>query len=101
MTTVSDDRGLELAIGAVTCVSCAARIEKTLIRLDGVTAAVNFATETARVAFPATVSTTDPISVVEAGYGPWSRPARTNSRTPALYVRHRLGVRVPVGLGGT
>src|SRR5512135_2590356 len=53
----------------MTCASCAARIEKKLNRLDGVTAAVNFATETARVTFPPTVSTTDLISVVEqAGY---------------------------------
>ena len=52
MTTVSDDRAVELAIGGMTCASCAARIEKKLNRLDGVTAAVNFATETARVTFP-------------------------------------------------
>ena len=65
MTTVGDDRAVELAIGGMTCASCAARIEKKLNRLDGVTAAVNFATETARVTFPPTVSTTDLISVVE------------------------------------
>jgi P-type Cu+ transporter len=62
-------RGAELAIGGMTCASCAVRIEKKLNRLDGVTAAVNFATETARVTFPATVSTGDLVSVVEqAGY---------------------------------
>ena len=49
-------RGVELAIGGMTCASCAARIEKKLNRLDGVTAAVNFATETAQVTFPAAVS---------------------------------------------
>src|SRR5205807_1186400 len=43
----------ELAIGGMTCASCAARIERKLNRLDGVSAAVNFATETARVTFPA------------------------------------------------
>ena len=59
----------ELAIGGMTCASCAARVEKKLNKLDGVTATVNFATETARVSFPATVSTGDLISVVEqAGY---------------------------------
>ena len=62
-------RGAELAIGGMTCASCAARIEKKLNKLDGVTAAVNFATETARVTFPAAVSAQDLISVVEqAGY---------------------------------
>jgi P-type Cu+ transporter len=59
----------ELAISGMTCASCAARIEKKLNKLDGVTAAVNFATETARVTFPATVSAEDLVSVVEqTGY---------------------------------
>ena len=62
-------RSAELAIGGMTCASCAARIEKKLNKLDGVAATVNFATETARLSFPASVSTGDLISVVEqAGY---------------------------------
>jgi Cu+-exporting ATPase len=40
-----------LTIGGMTCSSCAARIERKLNRLDGVTATVNFATETAAVAY--------------------------------------------------
>ena len=60
---------VELSIGGMTCASCAARIEKKLNRLDGVTATVNFATEKARVSFPAAVSPDDLISVVtQAGY---------------------------------
>jgi P-type Cu+ transporter len=59
----------ELAIGGMTCASCAARVEKKLNKMDGVTATVNFATQTARVAFPATVSARELISAVEhAGY---------------------------------
>ena len=62
-------RSAELAIGGMTCASCAARIQKKLNKLDGVTATVNFATETARATFPATVNTGDLISVVkQAGY---------------------------------
>jgi P-type Cu+ transporter len=62
-------RGTELAIGGMTCASCAARIEKKLAKLDGVTAAVNYATETARVTFPAAVSLEDLVAAVEqAGY---------------------------------
>src|SRR5437764_606632 len=62
-------RGAGLAIGGMTCASCAARIQKKLNKLDGVTAAVNFATETARVTYPGTVSPGELISVVEqAGY---------------------------------
>ncbi len=41
---------IELAIGGMTCASCAARIEKKLNRMDGVAATVNFATEKARIA---------------------------------------------------
>ena len=40
---------VELSIGGMTCASCAARIEKKLNRMDGVSATVNFATEKAKV----------------------------------------------------
>ncbi|GAA4479610.1 heavy metal translocating P-type ATPase [Microbacterium panaciterrae] len=43
---------VELEIGGMTCASCANRIEKTLNKLDGVTATVNYATEKAKVALP-------------------------------------------------
>ncbi|MGO4681658.1 heavy metal translocating P-type ATPase [Microbacterium sp. 2MCAF23] len=43
---------VELEIGGMTCASCANRIEKTLNKLDGVTAVVNYATEKAKVSLP-------------------------------------------------
>jgi Cu+-exporting ATPase len=53
----------------MTCASCAARVEKKLNRLDGVTATVNLATETARVSFPESLHVTDLIAAVErTGY---------------------------------
>jgi Cu+-exporting ATPase len=53
----------------MTCASCAARVERKLNRLDGVTATVNFATEAARVSFPETLTVGDLIAVVErTGY---------------------------------
>jgi P-type Cu+ transporter len=59
----------DLAIGGMTCASCAARVEKKLNRLDGVTATVNLATETARVSFPGSLQVADLIAVVErTGY---------------------------------
>ncbi len=62
-------RAVELAIGGMTCASCAARVEKKLNKLNGVSATVNVATGTARVSFPAALPATDLISVVEqAGY---------------------------------
>src|SRR5512144_2203424 len=69
-TTTRPGSRVELAVGGMTCASCAARIEKKLNRLDGVTASVNFATETATVHFdPASVSTADLVATVEAtGY---------------------------------
>ncbi|WNI23278.1 heavy metal translocating P-type ATPase [Streptomyces sp. ITFR-16] len=61
---------VELAIGGMTCASCAARIEKKLNRMDGVEATVNYATEKARVSFrDEDVSVRDLIATVErTGY---------------------------------
>ena len=62
-------RKVELSIGGMTCASCAARIERKLNKVDGVSAAVNYATEKAMVSFPAAVSPAELIKVVEAtGY---------------------------------
>src|SRR5260221_11691963 len=62
---------LELALTGMTCAACAARIEKTLNRVPGVHAAVNFATETATVGFDPGVTTPDLMiaAVTRAGYG--------------------------------
>jgi len=43
------DAHVELALEGMTCAACAARIEKTLNRVPGVAAGVNFATESASV----------------------------------------------------
>ncbi|MFC9099035.1 heavy metal translocating P-type ATPase [Streptomyces sp. NPDC057072] len=60
---------VELAIGGMTCASCAARVEKKLNRIDGVTATVNFATEKAKIAYPAGIQVADLIAtVVKTGY---------------------------------
>ncbi|NUR27054.1 MAG: copper-translocating P-type ATPase [Catenulispora sp.] len=53
----------------MTCASCANRIERKLNKLDGVTATVNYATEKAKVSFPAGYAPEDLVAVVEqAGY---------------------------------
>ncbi|MFD8685523.1 heavy metal translocating P-type ATPase [Streptomyces sp. NPDC059651] len=70
----------ELTIGGMTCASCAARVEKKLNRMDGVTATVNYATEKARVAFGPGTGLADLIATVEkTGYTaqPVHRPAPT------------------------
>lgn len=69
-------RHLELPIEGMTCAACAARIEKTLNRLPGVRAAVNFASEraTVEVENPEVDSRQLVQSIEKAGY---SVPART------------------------
>jgi Cu+-exporting ATPase len=63
------DHAVELTIGGMTCASCAARVEKKLNKLAGVTASVNYATETAKVSFPDSLTEADLVATVEAtGY---------------------------------
>ncbi|MFH8990682.1 heavy metal translocating P-type ATPase [Streptomyces sp. NPDC017940] len=61
---------VELAISGMTCASCAARVERKLNRMDGVTATVNYATEKAKVSYDgAEVAVADLVATVEAtGY---------------------------------
>ncbi len=69
MTAVTGQTRVELDIGGMTCASCAARIEKRLNRIDGVTATVNYATEHATVQIPEGTAPADVIAAVEAaGY---------------------------------
>ena len=62
-------RTIDLAVEGMTCASCVARVEKKLSRLDGVSASVNLATESARVTAPAGISDDDLLAAVaRAGY---------------------------------
>ena len=69
-------RAATLDIEGMTCASCVARVEKRLASVAGVQAAVNLATESAKVSIPAGVSDYDLIAAVEsAGYGARVRAA--------------------------
>jgi Cu+-exporting ATPase len=59
-----------LALQGMTCASCAARIERTLNKVEGVEATVNFATETASVRFDPSVVAPDQLTaaVERIGY---------------------------------
>lgn len=60
---------IELAIGGMTCAACAARVEKKLNRMDGVSATVNYATEKATVRYADDVTPDDLIETVQkTGY---------------------------------
>ncbi|MFJ4906835.1 heavy metal translocating P-type ATPase [Streptomyces sp. NPDC093249] len=100
----------ELTIGGMTCASCAARVEKKLNRIDGVTATVNYATEKARVEHPPDIGVDELIATVErtgytaeeppppepaptAGAGDGSGSGDADTRDPELAaLRQRLTV---------
>ena len=95
MTTHS----VELTIGGMTCASCAARVEKSLNRLDGVQATVNYATERARVFAPSGISTETLVAAVEStGYTASLPPVReqkaddVSADPPTRALRQRLVV---------
>ncbi|WP_404789322.1 heavy metal translocating P-type ATPase [Streptomyces pristinaespiralis] len=68
----------------MTCASCAARVEKKLNRMDGVTATVNYATEKARVSYPAGTEVADLIAtVVKTGYTAEEPPPPAPAPDPA------------------
>ncbi len=69
-----------LALEGMTCASCAARIERSLNKLDGVSATVNFGTETATVSYdPSVVAPEQLVGAVEK-IGYYAAPARTHVR---------------------
>ncbi|MCW2600544.1 MAG: ctpB [Frankiales bacterium] len=100
------DSTVELAITGMTCASCANRIERKLNKLDGVVATVNYATEQARVTFPATVSTEELLATVAAaGYAAALPPTDADrpsvadqDQDPTRSLRERLLVSAALGL---
>ena len=98
MSAPVSERSIELEIGGMTCASCAARIEKKLNRIEGVTASVNYATEKATVSFPDSVSPAQLIErVVDTGYTAQlhapvdtTAPQQDSPLSPAARLRNRL-----------
>ena len=83
---------VDLAVGGMTCASCVARVEKKLGKLDGVTASVNLATESAHIVLTREVSDDELIATVaRAGY-----TAAVTGRTTV-----RSDARQPTGPGAT
>ena len=70
VTALAPLRSVELDVTGMTCASCAARIEKKLNRLEGVSATVNYATEKATVQFGGVTTPQALIETIErTGYG--------------------------------
>jgi Cu+-exporting ATPase len=100
--TAAAPASIELAIGGMTCASCANRIERKLNKLDGVVATVNYATEKARVSYPDGVAPETLVATVEAaGYtatlppppaaeAPADGTAGAGEADPTADLRHRL-----------
>ena len=74
---VAGAQSAELEISGMTCAACAARIERKLNRTDGVSAAVNYATERAQT--------------ILDNYHPEHICATTDT-----LLRERIDIRVPV-----
>ena len=93
MSTVTDTRTcVTLDIQGMTCASCAARIEKKLTKVAGVSATMNYATNKALVLAPAEISAEDLVQVVEqAGYGAsLPSPEPEPPLDPARSLRRRM-----------
>ncbi|MHB1008874.1 MAG: heavy metal translocating P-type ATPase [Propionibacteriaceae bacterium] len=81
-----------LDVMGMTCASCAARIEKKLGRVEGVSASVNYATNKALVLAPAGTAVADLIKTVEAaGYGASvPEPDAPEPPDPAAQLKRRV-----------
>ena len=99
-TTTNQLCRVELAIEGMTCTSCAARLEKRLNQLEGVSASVNYASEQAAVSFdPDQLSVEELISTVEAtGYHASLPQEALGEEDPARAYRLRLLVAAPLAV---
>ena len=89
---------VDLAVGGMTCASCVARVEKKLGKLDGVTASVNLATESAHIVLTRDVSDDELIATVaRAGYTA-AVTGRTTAR-PDADARQQAGPDEAAGSG--
>jgi Cu+-exporting ATPase len=90
-------KSVDLAVGGMTCASCAARIERKLNKLPGVTASVNYATERASITYGADLTPADLVSAVEAtGYS--ARLDHETDEDESATLRPRLIVSVALAL---
>ena len=81
MTSTEASSRIDLEVGGMTCASCAARVEKKLNELAGVSANVNYATELASVAYDSDqVRLPDLVRAVEAAGYTAALPSSTEAK---------------------
>ncbi|MDN6244928.1 MAG: heavy metal translocating P-type ATPase [Corynebacterium casei] len=91
---------IDLGVTGMTCTSCSSRVERKLNKVEGVTATVNYATESASVEYDSTLTgPVDLIKVIQgAGYDAYdanppaadtdpNAPAGSSAQTPADIAR--------------
>ncbi len=96
------DATIQLEIGGMTCASCASRVERSLNRLEGVDASVNYATERAAVRYdPGSVRPEQLVAAVEAA-GYRAGVDRETDSGPGIGIRLAVAaiLTVPVALLG-
>jgi Cu+-exporting ATPase len=84
VVTTPNTRIVDLDVEGMTCASCVSRVERKLGKIDGVTATVNLALETARVTAPADITDEQIVDMVNAtGYKATLRTAPGRANTGA------------------
>ncbi len=86
---------IELDVSGMTCAACATRIETVLNRLPGVTAQVNFATESARVELAASPASSEALiaAVERAGYHAVVKPPSLAEAQAQVHALHEAEYR--------
>ena len=96
---MTESATIQLELDGMTCAACAARIERSLNKLEGVEATVNYATERAAVSYDQRVAFDDLVRAVEgAGYrASLTRTERAGSRL-GLRLAVAAALTVPLAL---
>ena len=103
MSATQHTEHVELPIGGMTCASCAARVERKLNKLDGVSARVNYATERAAIDYDAERVQPDELlgAVQGAGYEAASRPECVITMAAGMSITTSPRMRPPRFSGGS